>query len=99
MVEFKKYNLVIELHNYPSDISREQFEIIRYDLKMQRKKHVRVHTTCTMFFVPFSICFVAECSGECCPQIFRVGNWFITTSKFGQNLMKTASAFWTKFEN
>lgn len=39
MVEFKKkYKLVIELHNYPSDISREQFEIIRHDLENAKKK-------------------------------------------------------------
>jgi len=42
---------VIELHNYLSDISREQFEIIRLDLEDAKKKNVRAHTTCTMFFV------------------------------------------------
>ena len=31
---------------------------------------------------------------ECCQNIFQVGNWFITTSQFGQKSMKVASVFW-----
>ena len=53
------------VHNYPSDISVEQFEIIRPDLEGAKKKKGLANRICTMFFVQFCIFFKAEFSGEC----------------------------------
>ena len=86
------------MHTYSSDITREQFEIIRPDLEGAKKKHDRENMICTIFFVQFCIFFAVGFNGGCCRKIFQVGNWFITISKFGQSLMKTQSPCWTKFK-
>lgn len=41
------------MHNYPRDITREQFEIIRSDLEQAKNVQGQKHMTCMMFSVPF----------------------------------------------
>lgn len=41
------------MHDYPSDITREQFEIIRSDLEQEKNKQDQENTIYTMFSVPF----------------------------------------------
>ena len=53
------------MHNYPSDITREQFEIIRPDLENAKKKHAQENMICTIFFVLFFMFFAVGFNGEC----------------------------------
>ena len=80
------------MHNYPSDITREQFEIIRPDLeKAKRKTRPRKYDLYDIF------CAVL--------YILRGGiQWrmlpkdlFTITSQCGQKPMKMEFLFWIKF--
>ena len=82
------------MHNYPSDVTREQFEIIRPDLEAAKKKtkprkYDLYDIFCAVLYVLRGVVANAK--------IFRVGNWFTITSPFGQKLMKQESVFWTGF--
>ena len=80
------------MHNYPSDITREQFEIIRPDLEAAKRKtrpSDLYDIFCAVLYVLRGVVANAK--------IFQVGNWFIITSQFGQSLMKTELVCWIKF--
>ena len=71
------------MHNYPSDITREQFEIIRHDLENAKKKtRPRKYDLYDIFC---AVLYVLR-GGMEDAKIFQVGNCFI--SLCGQSLMK-----------
>ena len=84
----------MKMHNYPSDISREQFEIIRTDLENAKKKtRPRKYDLYDIFC---AVLYVVK-GGIQWRKIFRVGNWFTTTSLYGQRKMKAEIVSLTKF--
>ena len=44
------------MHNYPSDISREEFEIIKEELEGAKKKQNHAKQICTMYCVQCCMC-------------------------------------------
>jgi len=58
-------------HNYESDITREQFELIRPELEGARKKQSLGRSTCIASFAPFCALPKAGYSGAYCPAISR----------------------------
>ena len=41
---------------YPSDITREQFEMIREELENSKKRHIQENMICMTYFVQYYIC-------------------------------------------
>lgn len=68
--------------DYPSNITRDQFELIRVDLETFRKR------TCPRRVDLFDVCFtsfVRALNGVSCRMIFRNGKPFTLTLPCGQN--------------
>ena len=62
-------------HNYESEITREQFELIRPELEGARKKTKPRRSTCTASFAPFCTLPKAGYSGAYCRATSRKGVW------------------------
>ena len=82
----------MKMHNYPGDITREQFEIIRQDLENAKKK--TRPRKCDLYDI---FCAVLYVNGECCLLTFQIGNWSTTISQFGQKQIKMELVFWIMF--
>jgi len=68
------------MHDYPSYISREQFEIIRSDLEAVKKK-----TRPRKYDLYDIVRFFTSCVEVTNAKIFRVGIWFTSQSKADEN--------------
>lgn len=68
--------------DYPSDITRDQFELIRVDLETFRKRTFGPYLMSSM---QCFTSFVRALNGVSCRMIFRNGKPFILTLPCGQN--------------
>ena len=78
--------------SYPSDITREQFGIIRGDPEKAKKKNVRRHMTYTIYFVHCCICWKRTAHEEGFPMTSRTGKLCVTTTTYSPSRTRTASA-------
>lgn len=85
------------MHNDPSDISREQYELIREESEDARRKTKQL--IYTMYFVRYCMWKKVEYNVVCYLLIFQNGSCVITISKYGRQRMikKMQKVFWNEF--
>ena len=71
------------IHNYTSNVSHEQFELIREDLANARKGRVHVQLIYMRYSAAYYTCLPQVANGAIYQVTSQTGKLFISTIRFG----------------